>query len=139
MTRPSAPDAGTDARCAVSPDGARAVYQDRSFDLRLVSLDDGREIARRKSEYFKAIRFSRAAVMSWLSTSWQVAKEGVVINLSHKGPNSSVSVQDIIDTGVRLGPDRIPMIYTGWTEKTWGKPEFWSQMPYLEPGVGEYS
>ena len=24
----------------------------------------------------KAIRFSRAAVMSWLSTSWQVAKEG---------------------------------------------------------------
>jgi len=24
----------------------------------------------------KTIRFSRAAVMSWLSTSWQVAKEG---------------------------------------------------------------
>ena len=24
----------------------------------------------------KAIRFSRAAVMSWLSTSWQVAREG---------------------------------------------------------------
>ncbi len=24
----------------------------------------------------KAIRFSRNAVMSWLSTSWQVAKEG---------------------------------------------------------------
>jgi arylformamidase len=68
----------------------------------------------------------------------QIAKEGVVINLSHKGPNSSVSVQDIIDSGVRLGPDRIPMIYTGWTEKSWGKPEFWSQMPYLEPGVGEY-
>ena len=68
----------------------------------------------------------------------QVAKEGVIINLSQKGPNSSVSVQDIIDSGVRLGPDRIPMIYTGWTEKTWGKPEFWSQMPYLEPGVGEY-
>ncbi|CAN5913055.1 hypothetical protein BH11MYX3_BH11MYX3_29250 [soil metagenome] len=24
----------------------------------------------------KSIRFSRAAVMQWLSTSWQVAKEG---------------------------------------------------------------
>lgn len=24
----------------------------------------------------KTIRFSRASVMSWLSTSWQVAKEG---------------------------------------------------------------
>jgi arylformamidase len=66
----------------------------------------------------------------------QIAKEGVLINLTHKGPNSSVSVKDILDTGVRLGPDRIPLIHTGWTDKTWGKPEFWSQMPYLEPGVG---
>src|SRR5215475_14164020 len=67
----------------------------------------------------------------------QVAKEGVLINLPNKGPNSSVSVKDILDSGVQLGPDRIPMINTGWTEKTWGKPEFWSQMPYLEPGVGD--
>ena len=66
----------------------------------------------------------------------QVAKEGVLINLTHKGPNSSVSVKDILDTGVALGPDRIPVVHTGWTDKTWGKPEFWSQMPYLEPGVG---
>ena len=62
----------------------------------------------------------------------QVAKEGVLINLPNKGPNSSVSVKDILDTGVELGPDRIPVINTGWTEKTWGKPEFWAQMPYLE-------
>ena len=66
----------------------------------------------------------------------QVAKEGVLINLQHKGPNSSISVKDILDTGVALGPDRIPVIHTGWTDKTWGKPEFWTQMPYLEPGVG---
>jgi arylformamidase len=66
----------------------------------------------------------------------QVAKEGALINLPHKGANSSVSVKDILDTGVALGPDRIPVIHTGWTDKTWGKPEFWSQMPYLEPGVG---
>jgi arylformamidase len=67
----------------------------------------------------------------------QVAKEGVLISLPNKGPNSSVSVQDILDTGVVLGPDRIPVIHTGWTETMWGKPEFWTQMPYLEPGVGE--
>jgi len=67
----------------------------------------------------------------------QVAKEAVLINLPHKGPNSSVSVKDILDTGVDFGPDIIPVINTGWTEKTWGKPEFWAQMPYLEPGVGE--
>jgi arylformamidase len=67
----------------------------------------------------------------------QVAKEGVLINLTHKGANSSVSVKDILDSGVALTPDRIPIIHTGWTDKTWGKPEFWTQMPYLEPGVGE--
>jgi kynurenine formamidase len=66
----------------------------------------------------------------------QVAKEGVLINLPHKGANSSISVKDILDTGVELGPDRIPLIHTGWTDKMWGKPEFWTQMPHLEPGVG---
>jgi len=67
----------------------------------------------------------------------QVAQEGVLIDLPNKGPNSSVSVKDILDTGVALGPNRIPVINTGWTEKMWGKPGFWEQMPYLEPGVGE--
>jgi arylformamidase len=67
----------------------------------------------------------------------QVAQEGVLIDLPSKGPNSSVSVKDILDTGVALGPNRIPVINTGWTEKMWGKPGFWEQMPYLEPGVGD--
>jgi arylformamidase len=67
----------------------------------------------------------------------QVAKEGVLINLPNKGPNSTVSVKDILDSGVELGPNRIPVINTGWTETMWGKPEFWTQMPYLEAGVGE--
>jgi kynurenine formamidase len=67
----------------------------------------------------------------------QVVREGVLINLRDKGPGSSVSVKDILDTGVELGPSRIPVINTGWTERTWGKPEFWTQMPYLEAGVGE--
>ena len=67
----------------------------------------------------------------------QIAREGVLINLPNKGSNSSISVSDILDTGVSLGPDRIPVIHTGWTDKMWGKPDFWSQTPYLEPGVGE--
>jgi kynurenine formamidase len=68
----------------------------------------------------------------------QVAKEAVLIDLPSKGANSSISVKDILDTGVEFGPNLIPVINTGWTEKTWGKPEFWEQMPYLEPGVGEF-
>jgi kynurenine formamidase len=67
----------------------------------------------------------------------RVVKEAVLIDLPNKGPNSSVSVKDILDTGVELGTNLIPVINTGWTEKMWGKPAFWEQMPYLEPGVGE--
>jgi arylformamidase len=67
----------------------------------------------------------------------RVAKEGVLINLPNKGADSSVSVKDIVDSGVEFGPNLIPVISTGWTEKMWGKPGFWEQMPYLEPGVGE--
>ena len=67
----------------------------------------------------------------------QLVKEGVLINLPNKGPNSVVTVKEIEESGVELGPNRIPIIHTGFTEKTWGKPEFWTQMPYLEPGVGE--
>jgi arylformamidase len=67
----------------------------------------------------------------------QVVGEAVLVDLPKKGPNSSVSVQDILDTGVDFGPDLIPVLRTGWTELMWGKPEFWNQMPYLEPGVGE--
>ena len=61
----------------------------------------------------------------------------MLINLPNKGADSSVSVKDILDSRVELGPNLIPVINTGWTEKMWGKPGFWEQMPYLEPGVGE--
>jgi len=67
----------------------------------------------------------------------RVAKEAVLITLPNKGPNSSVSVKDVLDSGVEFGANLIPVINTGWTEKMWGKPGFWEQMPYLEPGVGE--
>jgi kynurenine formamidase len=66
----------------------------------------------------------------------QLIKEGVLINLPNKGPSSVVTVKDIEESGVELGPNRIPVIHTGFTEKMWGKPEFWTQMPYLEAGVG---
>jgi len=66
----------------------------------------------------------------------QVAREGVLIDLTHKGPNASISAKDILATGVSLDGRRIPVIHTGWTEKMWGRPEFWSQMPYLEADVG---
>jgi kynurenine formamidase len=68
----------------------------------------------------------------------QFVKEGVLINVSGKGPNSVVTVKDIAESGVEIRPDTIVMINTGWTDRMWGKPGFWEQMPYLERGVAEY-
>jgi arylformamidase len=68
----------------------------------------------------------------------QFIKEGVLINLPDKGPNSVVTVKDIAESGVEIRANTIVMINTGWTDKMWGKPGFWEQMPYLERGVAEY-
>ncbi len=53
-----ATDAAPNGVCLVSQDGRRAVYYDFSQGLRLVSLDDGQEIARRKNDFFWTFRFS---------------------------------------------------------------------------------
>jgi arylformamidase len=68
----------------------------------------------------------------------QFVKEGVLINLPGKGPNSVVTVKEVEESGVEIRPNTIVMINTGWTDKMWGKPGFWEQMPYLERGVSEY-
>lgn len=68
----------------------------------------------------------------------QFVKPGVLINLPDKGPNSVVTVKDVAESGVEIPPDTIVMINTGWTDKMWGKPGFWEQMPYLERGVAAY-
>jgi kynurenine formamidase len=68
----------------------------------------------------------------------QFVKPGVLINLPDKGPNSVVTVKDVAESGVEIRRDTIVMINTGWTDKMWGKPGFWEQMPYLERGVAEF-
>src|SRR4030088_123208 len=64
----------------------------------------------------------------------QFVKEGALINLPGKGSNSVVTVKDVAESGVEIPPNTIAMSNTGWTDKMWGKPGFWEQMPYLERG-----
>jgi arylformamidase len=68
----------------------------------------------------------------------QLVRKAVLITLPHKGANTTISVKDIVGTGVEFGPDVVPIIHTGWTEKMWGKAGFWEQIPYLEQGVGDF-
>ena len=58
-TRVVASDVAPYEICVVSDDGLQVAYEDASEGLRLVSLDDGRELARRKFEPFQGLRFSR--------------------------------------------------------------------------------
>ena len=53
-----APDAGAPDVCAVSSDGRQVAYQDTAGLLRLLAVEDGRELARRKSERFHGLHFT---------------------------------------------------------------------------------
>src|SRR5215475_9399936 len=50
----------------------------------------------------------------------QVAKEGVLIGLPHKGANSSVSVKDILDNALALRPARPPLLHWPCTDQKRG-------------------
>ncbi len=67
-----------------------------------------------------------------------VMREAVVIDVSHKKPGEGVTGDDLERTGVKPGPGQIAVIKTLWTNRAFGKPEFWAQTIHLEPSVGEW-
>lgn len=64
--------------------------------------------------------------------------EAVILDVSPKSPGSFVSADDLEKTGVNPSLGQIPVIKTTWTERMWGKPGFWEEMPYLDPSVGDW-
>ncbi|MBI2369067.1 MAG: cyclase family protein [Deltaproteobacteria bacterium] len=67
-----------------------------------------------------------------------VMREAVVLDVSHLPPGAAVQAEHLERTGVKPRRDQIAVIKTLWTNRTWGKPEFWTQMPYLAPSVGDW-
>lgn len=65
-------------------------------------------------------------------------REAVVIDVSHKQAGEGVSAADLDRTGVRPAAGQIAVIKTLWTDRTFGKPEFWDNTIYLDPSVGEW-
>ena len=53
------------------------------------------------------------------------------------GP-SITDLPPAVRTGVRPGPGQIAVIKTLWTDRAFGKPEFWNETIHLEPSVGEW-
>jgi arylformamidase len=67
-----------------------------------------------------------------------VMREAVVLDVSYKSAGQGVTAADLDRTGVKPGPGQIAVIKTSWTDRAFGKPEFWNQTIHLEPSVGEW-
>jgi arylformamidase len=67
-----------------------------------------------------------------------VMREAVVLDVSHKSAGEGVTAADLEATGVKPGRGQIAVIKTLWTDRAFGKPEFWNNTIHLEPSVGEW-
>jgi kynurenine formamidase len=67
-----------------------------------------------------------------------VMREAIVLDVSHKAAGEGVTADDLDRTGVEPGPGQIAVIKTLWTDRAFGKPEFWGNTIHLEPSVGEW-
>ena len=82
--------------------------------------------------------FADGASVSELPLDRIVMREAIVIDVSHKAAGQGVTGNDLEKTGVKPGPGQIAVIKTSWTDRAWGKPEFWANTIHLEPSVGEW-
>jgi len=82
--------------------------------------------------------FADGAAVSELALDRVVMREAVVLDVSHKKPGEGVTGDDLEKTGVKPGAGQIAVIRTSWTDRAWGKPEFWGNTIHLEPSVGEW-
>ncbi len=62
----------------------------------------------------------------------RVVKKGRVIPLTHIAPFTAVTAEAILATGVDFDDTVIPVLYTGWTDRTHGTDTFWDEMIYLD-------
>jgi len=82
--------------------------------------------------------FADGAPVSDLALDRIVMREAIVIDVSHKAAGQGVTGDDLEKTGVKPGPGQIAVIKTSWTDRAWGKSEFWANTIHLEPSVGEW-
>ena len=79
-----------------------------------------------------------APTESYLALDRIVMREALVLDVSYKSAGQGVTGDDLERTGVRPGPGQIAVIKTSWTDRAYGKPEFWNNTIHLEPSVGEW-
>jgi arylformamidase len=82
--------------------------------------------------------YSDGASISDVKLDRIVMREAVVIDVSHKAAGEGVAAEDLERSKVKPGAGQIAVIKTRWTDRAFGKPEFWDNTIYLDPSVGEW-
>ncbi len=82
--------------------------------------------------------FGDGAAIDQLPLDRLVMRQAVVLDVSHKAAGEGVSGDDLERTGVKPAPGQIAVIKTSWTDRAWGKAEFWGNTIHLEPSVSEW-
>ena len=82
--------------------------------------------------------YADGASISDISLDRIVMREAVVIDVSHKAAGQGVTAADLDRTGIKPGRGQVAVIKTLWTDRAFGKPEFWNETIHLEPSVGEW-
>lgn len=73
-----------------------------------------------------------------LSLDRIVMREAVVLDVSHKAAGQGVTADDLERTGIKPIAGEVAVIKTLWTDRAFGRPEFWQNTIYLDPSVGEW-
>jgi arylformamidase len=68
-----------------------------------------------------------------------VMRDAVVLDVSDKPEGAGVTADDLQRTGVMPARGQVAVIKTLWTNRAWGKPEFWDNTIYLDPSVSEWT
>jgi arylformamidase len=82
--------------------------------------------------------YADGAAVSDIQLDRIVMREAVVLDVSYKAAGQGVTADDLDRTGVKPEPGQIAVIKTLWTDRAFGKPEFWNNTIHLEPSVGEW-
>ena len=64
-----------------------------------------------------------------------IVKKGHVIPLTDAEPNSLITADIILASGIDFDDSVIPVLYTGWTDRAWGSQRFWDDMICLDESV----
>lgn len=64
--------------------------------------------------------------------------KGRVVPLTHLQGRERITADEIIKTGVEVDNTVIPVLHTGWTERTWGTDDFWGNAIFLDTTAAEY-